>query len=98
LTVCPDKSIELVVFQCGSRLKNLSRLLWYGTNLLYLCWRRQTSYHSWEKMWCNAFIMSLFVVDAAACSAVQQMADLVSLFHGIKLQSWVVTAKDNYCK
>jgi hypothetical protein len=42
--------------------------------------------------------MSLFVVDAAACSAVQQMAELVSLFRGIKLQSRVVTAKDNYCK
>jgi hypothetical protein len=26
-TVCPDESIELVVFQCGSRLKNLSRSL-----------------------------------------------------------------------
>lgn len=35
---------------------------------------------------------------AAACSAVQQMADLMSLFRGIKLQLRLVTAKDNYCK
>jgi hypothetical protein len=35
---------------------------------------------------------------AASCSAVQQMANLMSLFRGIKLQSRLVTAKDNYCE
>jgi len=35
---------------------------------------------------------------AAACSAVQQMADLMSLFRGIKQQSRLVTAKDNHCE
>jgi len=35
---------------------------------------------------------------AAACSAVQQMLDLMSLFRGITLLSRLVTAKDNYCE
>jgi hypothetical protein len=48
-TVFPNEPVESVEFlYAGTRLKITSHLL--RINLLYLCWCRQPSYHSWWKI------------------------------------------------